>query len=402
MATPPTTWSGTARVPLLTNANIPGYANTHVIPINPATPVTWTNGISPPGGSTPNLGATYPSGYAISYLCTYEVSGYMYCDPDRDSWMNVYTNTSEQTAMYTFVPQPIKNYWNYGPDPSTQLVANSQGLPKNVSYNFFTSDWTAGHYPMNFTWVMNVAISVSSECTQDNIHSQVCQNICNINPSSQQCYFAYQGYCLNPDAPENLADPICTSYLSRYIATNNSNGNIDAQAIRYCKKYTGFADLFQSNANHTDLERAVDTPICSCFLSAPADDPNATELYDVYQENLAKVIPQYGAVGIKNKCLVPQCASASFLPSNIPARTGGCPVPKCINTVVINNDGTINSIVTQSCGADPTTDYIVLIVVMVILVILAIVGIAYYFYTTPSKPRKYYPQLSSSSAPIYS
>ena len=360
-----------------------------MIQLDPTTPVVWGATGQPPGASSPTLGATYPSGYAFSYQYSYEVNGYMYTDPYRDTWFNTYLQTDQQNSVYTFVPQNVKDYWTYGTPGVPQIAVNGRGLPKAITYNWFSTNWTAGHYPDPFVWAINITINVSNECTQDNIHSQTCIDICNLNPTSQTCYFAYSQYCLK-EAASQFGDPVCVDYFTRYVAANNSNADIDNQAIAYCKKYTGFEDLLESSSAHPDAQRVKDVPVCACYLSSQTQtDPTATVLYDAYRADLEKSIPVYADASIKTKCLVPACASASILPSNIPAKSGGCPVPKCINSVVINNDGTIDKIdVAQGCGGDGNEDYL-LIAIFVALIVLILIIACLYFSTAPAKPQQW-------------
>jgi len=375
----PVSWTGIANpIVLLQNADIPNYSTTKTIFINPGSVgVTWSNGTGPPGVSSLNLNATFTQGYKVGYMYAYTVTGSMHADPNCDVWMNTeMTNTTSQT-FYTFVPQPTKDVWSWGPDPGSRLQVNGSGIPEAVAYNFFTNNWSSGWYPNNMTWIMYVTILVAQDCTQENIHSQLCIDICSVNPLS--CYQDYSNYCLVGSSPQLGLDPICTDYFETFIAANNSRPEIDRAAINYCKKYGGFADLLQHNDKFPDQERARDLPICACFLSASdVPDPNATVLYDRYRDELAKRIPSYASNTIKEKCLVPECASASFLPSDIPAKNGGCPVPKCINSVVINNDGTIGNLdISESCGNEIGIEFAALVIV--VLLVIVIVILALYF-----------------------
>lgn len=397
----PTSWIGVADpIVLLQNADIPFYSTPKTVFLKPGNVgVTWSNGTGPPGVSSLNLDATFTQGYKVGYVYSYTVTGGMYTDPRCDTWMNTdLTNTVGETA-YTFVPQTTKDTWSWGPDPSTRIAVNGSGVPEAVAYNFWTNNWSSGHYPTNMTWIMYTTIMVAQDCTQDNIHSQVCIDICDVNPNS--CFQEYSNYCLVGDSPQLGFDPICTDYFETFIAANNSRPEIDRAAISFCKKYGGFADLFYTNNKFSNQERAKDLPVCACFLSASdVPDPNATVLYDRYRADLAKRIPAYASNTIKEKCLVPECASAKFLPSDIPAKNGGCPVPTCINSVVINNNGTINNLTPNlSCGSELGPDFVIFVVVM--LIIIVVVLLAMYFSETEARPQKTYAQSGDNFASPY-
>lgn len=381
-----TTWIGTsAPINLLDGADIKQYTTLRTIQIKPATvAVTWNgDGRGPPGASCPCLSSTFTEGYKVAYRYSYTVNGYMYADPGSNVWMNTNLSTlGGAQSYYTFVPQPVKDYWRYGPDPATQIAVNGVGVPNAVTYNFYTDNWTAGHYPSGFTWVMNVQIIVSRDCTGDNLRSQVCIDICQADVD--QCLQEYSNYCLEGD-PKNFGDPICVNYYEEYIASKNSTADIDSQAIKYCagEGYRGFQDLFESSDKFPDQKREADIPVCACYLSAGPDDPNATKLYDTYARELEKRIPSITGAGVKEKCLVPQCVGAKILPANIPAKNGGCPVPKCINSVVINNDGTINKLnISASCGGVTAAEAVV-IAFLVIIVVLVLIAV--YFHYAPAR-----------------
>lgn len=380
-----TAWIGTAApIVLLNGVDIPQYNAFRTIPINPASvAVTWNgDGRGPPGASCLCLASTFTQGYKVAYKYSYTVNGRMYADPGSNVWMNTNLNAVGSTqSYYTFVPQTVKDYWQYGPDPATQIAVNGQGIPNGITYNFYTNNWTAGHYPTGFTWIMNVTIMVSQNCTQDNLHSQLCLDICQADVN--QCVQEYGNYCLSNNAA-NLGDPICGDYYTEYIAANNSTGEIDQGYIHYCSPYRGFADLFESNTLFSDERRAKDIPLCACYLTAKdVSDPSATVLYDRYRTDLERRVPSIASSGIKEKCLVSQCAGAHILPADIPAKSGGCPVPKCFNTVVINNDGTIKSInVDQNCGGITAAEAFVIAFLVVFIVLILIVV---YFRYAPSR-----------------
>jgi len=388
-------WVGTVRIPILNGVDIRDWSQYHIFNVNPKDQiVTWQDGQGPPGKSSPNLDATFVQGQVVAYEYTYEVYGSMTTNAYRDSWMNTYLTASQNLPgddSYTIVTQNIKDIWQYGPSPETQVSVNGHGYPIRISYNFYSSNYIGGYYPTNMRWTMNVTIRVSSTCDQSNIHSQACIDICNLNPNLPACNFAYSQYCLKGPVA-NFVDPVCIGYYERYITANNSTADIDNQAINYCKRYTGFEDLLESSSNHPDAERTRDIKICACYLSAQdVPDPGATILYTRYRKSLEEQIPSIKVSSIKDKCLVPECASAAFLPADIPANHGGCPVPKCIESVTINNDGTIKHLnISQSCNTDPGDDNTLIFVFLFIITILVIAIIVYLAYA-PTKLPKYYP-----------
>ena len=380
-----TSWAGTATIPLLSGVDITQFATLRTIQLNPdKVDVKWNgDGRGPPGAVSQTLASTFTQGYKVAYSCSYRVTGYMYADPGRDAWMNTTLLTSV-SSYQTFVPQPTKNYWTYGPDPITQIAVNCQGIPTAITYNFYSNDWTVGHYPSGFTWVMYITVLVAQDCTQSNLKSQLCVDICSAD--IDQCTQEYANYCLGNNAV-NLGDPICTNYYTEYVTAKNSTPEIDRAFIQYCSPYEGFEDLFEGGGKGgiTGTRRLKDIQLCACYLTAKdTPDPDATVLYDRYRADLTKKLPSLDTSGIKTQCLVSKCACAKIVPSDISAKTGGCKVPACINDVVINNNGTIKDLnITGSCGGSGNVLYVIAFLLVLLIVIVLVV---LYFSTEPSRP----------------
>lgn len=250
-------------------------------------------------------------------------------------------------------------------------------IPQGINFDIET---TACHNydAYNYTLTILLRIYVTTNCQGNNLQAPACTQFCAV--ALDTCFPRYMQYCFNPNT--NIGNiPACREFFSTYIPVNGSPTVLDDQLITYCRKYRGFADLFDVDSTvGTPVQRAIDLDLCSCHLSShDVPDPNARVLYENFEASLAKDVPYFKFLGFTAQCLVPQCASASFKPNIVPPT--GCALPQCLNIASVNNNGTINGNVTidqsNACGGGHpdnsyTWGYLLAVAIVIIIVILAI------------------------------
>ncbi|CAK7994510.1 Hypothetical protein POVR1_LOCUS34 [uncultured virus] len=233
----------------------------------------------------------------------------------------------------------------------------------------------------NYTLTVLLRIYVTNNCQGNNLQVPVCTEFCAVE--LDKCLPRYIEYCFTP-TPIIGRVQACRDFFATYIPAKGSPAILDNALVSYCRKYRGFADLFDADSTvGTPAERAVDLNLCACHLSShEVPDPDATVLYRNFQASLAAQIPYFNNLSFIPQCLVPECAGSPFKPTVVP--NTGCPLPTCINIVSVDNNGTINGNVnvdidTPGCAnvnnggtTTYTWTYLLAIAIIIIIVILAI------------------------------
>jgi hypothetical protein len=396
MATDTNVYTGTATIQVLTDITGRLYSpiyTSYTWNLN-TIPIIW-NAVTgtPPGSSSGTLAATFPQGYVVAYNVYYNVIGEQYNDPGAVNVLLTQLKSGSITIPAP-VPQNIPQMWNYGSNltginPALKTPYNLNIPPQSINYRFDST--STFNYPQNdFSWGLIIIVTVTKSCTLGDIDAPLCLDICNADP--QSCYVTYAEHCLTPGNEERIGMPICKNYISEYISRGTSTPQIDAATRRYCAlRYHGFADLFSPNPNVSPQQQANDLPICACNLTAAGStDPDL--LYNNYYKSLIMKDPALANVPFQPRCLLGQCAAATFLPVGIPP--GGCKLPACLNIVTINNDGTINGNVTVNTSAECQNslfpgENIIVFILIIILVLVVIVIIIYIIRTmTTTNPPK--------------
>ena len=271
-----------------------------------------------------------------------------------------------------------QDQWNQILNGSARVTLDTFRIPQSAIF-FISTDVCAAYNAYNYTLTFLLRIYVTTNCQGNNLLSPVCTQFCTVN--QDVCFSRYLNFCLNPQTPIIGVTSQCRDFFADYLTTHRSK-NLDIGLVNYCKKYKGFADLFNADSTvGTPEQRAIDLDICACHLSSSTEpDPDATVLYRNFQASLAQQVPYFNNVGFISQCLVPQCASSSFKPTAIPPT--GCNLPQCLNILSFNNNGTINgnviidqnsecaSISNNNGPTHYTWTYILVVVIVVFIVIL--------------------------------
>lgn len=251
------------------------------------------------------------------------------------------------------------------------------------------------HDAKDYSFTITLTFSLEVNCNGEFLGFPICLAACDkCDPESCVCKESYIDYCLpiqppqisllDPTGPQELIDPppiadstVCQNFISNLIANDGTDARVDQGLNTYCQaKYPGFGALFNDNPNQIDVE------LCACHM------PN--QQYQNFEDQINKDYPGLGALGINDRCLVPQCASSVYKS----VQTGDvCNVPKCLIINSFNNNGTFdNSTVNVNNNApgcadisggnippsNQTRDRIVLIagIALLILLIILIIIIA--------------------------
>jgi hypothetical protein len=394
-----TSWVGKSRtIQILANQDLPlSYIRSDLL--IPNAQITWDPPSGPPGVGSYVIQSSIPKGYIVSYDVEYQLTGYMYTDPDKNTYFNLttYYNRINQppAPIYTSIPQNVPKYWRYGPNSDNPgvKVSGLGGAPSSLSYVTTTTNVCqcgaignfCCHTPTGITLNIIVTINVANNCGSNNLSEPICREICSSNPGP--CKVGYDEHCLNNKFPDRIADPVCLSFYGNWIKNNASDTFIDTQAKLYCRQYyKGFGDLDPkgNNTNRTVAQRQYDLQICGCNLTAPGEDLDpGIKLYQNYFDNLVAQHPGYSSYGEQVRCTYNYCASTLL-----------CNVPQCIIDPSVDNSGNINGGVNITISAECNkilngdTDTSILNIILIVVLILVIIIIFVYFIYSPLKPRK--------------
>lgn len=397
----PTSYTGSASYTLLSDTSF-ATDQSIVYTIDPTTiSLTWTNSLGttagPPGARDTNSLAvsSIPAGFTVSLRVEYEITGNIYLDPGRTARFVLITTSTKDVSTTEVIPavrSGSRGYWRYG-TPSTYIDAQVSVVPTRYELTLASSNivrYTA--YGVNF--VVHYTYSVIDGCADiGNMNAPLCRNYCLANPNADNCVTNYSAMCLHSSDPSVMTSSLCADYYAAYIKKNGSNEEIDRRLRTYCKKYSGFSELF----NNPNVP-GIDVQLCACHLTSRAvPDSEGTVLYRRFYEELVGRGNTFSsaAFSVQDKCLIPQCRSSPYLASEIP--TGGCSVPQCFNIVNFNNNGTIDGDVKidQSCvinnnSQDPVQHSEGFVLILVIVVIIIIVLVVVVFRSMKTQRRKYY------------
>jgi hypothetical protein len=415
----PTLYTGTASIVLLTNVELSDKGNISIRVDPTKTPpiVSWrdSNGgsTSPPAAiAAYSLAGTYPTGYIVALKVQYLLTGYSYKDAGRRVDLVVTTTDSRGDDSFVDTIPPSYNrglysYWEYS-TPSTYWTASQSLIPSGFDIRVQSNN-ISSHSIINLYWTAFYTITVINGCNDiNNINSPLCTSFCLANVSTPPCPENYALKCLGNDV-QAIATETCSSYYAAYIAKNVSTVEIDNQIRKYCTKYTGFDDLFETKTDPTkEAQRLKDLNLCACHLSLPTGDPDGTALYNNYYNSLIKQKTQFnsGEFQTQKKCLVPWCRDSPFRTREIPI--GGCSVPKCIEIAnfEVDNGGNVTSVTVNQtisgCGdtpEPPDNDLLGVITIVLIFVVIAIIilTLVVYGYSRPTRRRYVYPLVQPQS-----
>jgi hypothetical protein len=295
-----THWIGTASINVLNQPNNLGRFKKTIVNVDPSKAmVDWQNG-APDGATNLSLSSEFTPGYIVSYVVNYELTGTMHADLYQRNYFDITTTdffTKQTGIIPDIIPQNQHSEWNYGPN---NLYPSKEGhVPSRFIFEATTTEVGLLYTAYNMNLTVHYQVTVVKSCSVANINDPICSISCLNNVNA--CTATYNAYCLDPNNPARIAEPVCYNYYGKYINVNlTSDSLIDEQAGRYClSKYPGgLADLAKSN-------NPVDIDICSCNLPANSSDTNATILYQNFFNDLEKQIPAFQQFGSQPKCLYP-------------------------------------------------------------------------------------------------
>ena len=177
----------------------------------------------------------------------------------------------------------------------------------------------------NYTFVFNLNITLTVDCTGQNLNNDFCSQYCTVN--SDKCISDYVGYCLPSDGitPPITSSKPCQDFIANYIQNSGPMSQIDNSLNNYCQsKYAGFGDLFSSTS-------LLDQNLCACHMPQ--------KQYQNFEAQLEQTYPNFGNLGVVAQCMVPNCASS---PYKSVITTGKCNLPQCLNITDFNNNGTFD------------------------------------------------------------
>lgn len=192
----------------------------------------------------------------------------------------------------------------------------------------------------NFSFSATMSVRLIVTCTTGpELETRFCMSYCQANLG--QCKSAYTDYCFSgsvstPPVIPLTTDNACQLYFEQYYNTLGPDADIDRKIDNYCQtkfpSTTCFEPLFFASPPISSFEQEL----CACHLSDTC--------YQNYVNSLAIKAPNFVNFiknsGIKDRCLISQCASGKF-PSIEIGKV--CLVPACINVVNFTNDGSIGS-----------------------------------------------------------
>lgn len=291
--------------------------------------VSWQQGVNPKLIGLTLSDLVKDPFYTLSYTVTISITGTQYYNdssyPTTDISLSVNGGTKFNRTYQPSAPGSL-GHANYDVNdnlsiPSYPVMIETKvynkchsGLPGCVTYA-----------ASGYTLILILNIQLIADCTGSNLDNQFCSQYCMTN--AQQCISDYIGYCL----PRSTNMPIttsesCQNFISDYIEDYKPLGEIDVPLSQYCQsKYKGFGDLFSSN-------NELDKSLCACHM--------ASQDYTNFEQQLVKLYPGFGNLGLVNQCLLPECASSQY---KSVVTTAKCNLPQCINIATFYNDGTFDN-----------------------------------------------------------
>lgn len=274
--------------------------------------------------------------YAPTYQLNITITGLQYFDVGSQPTIKllfILANGQSQTVNYTAGAGP--NGYCTGLTGNCEYnVNNTISLPSfpvflNASAfnekNTAAKSWPANNVVLNLTLIMTLNI----QCTEATLNQPICAEYCNTG----NCTPDFVQYCLTENNIDSSVP--CQSYFANTISRKGPSAEIDTAFQTYCKKYTGFEDLFTRGS-------AIDQELCACNMDHAQ--------YLNLEETMNKLYPGIGAAGVNAYCMLPQCAASRYKSLGSQAV---CQVPNCLNIVAFNNDGSFdNSSVTINQTGD--------------------------------------------------
>lgn len=269
--------------------------------------------------------------FNVTYAINIQITGSQYFDVGSAPTTNITILISggKYDRSYTADgPSVATDTAHYHVNDNFAIASPPTGIYVYVWNNCIHTSPCYSYRANDYSLILTLGISVTANCSGTNLNTPFCSEFCLTNPG--QCLNDYIGYCFTPN-PATQTIPITTSdscqkYVSNYIQRNGPLAEFDFGLNPYCRtKYKGFGDLFKSG-NQLDIN------LCACHMP--------DEQYAAYEKEVAANFSGFDKLGIKDRCMLAQCASTQY---GSVARGAVCPVPQCLNIVDFNNDGTFNN-----------------------------------------------------------
>ena len=229
--------------------------------------------------------------------------------------------------------KPIKSFYsNLNREPG---ACNQYGI-KDVSYLFET----------------RIVIDMKKYCKNINLESAICTRFCSYDENSTDCYNSFLNYCFtrlkDGKFPITNRDSQCFQFLSAYAGNQNTNiTELDNKIKTLCKE----SSIDPSNYVNLNLpvsEQTVFTDLCACHFE--------DQIYDRYYQSLLEQIPNLSISGQgTRRCVFPYCNVSPFKSSEMKG-TGTCPSIQCLQSIRLNNNGTINGDINAQTNANCTSE----------------------------------------------
>lgn len=322
-------YTGSVSQTLMSNADFNGYFDQSLD--FASVPINWQGQVIPQlaGKSLIQL-ITVPI-YQLMYSANVRITGQQYfCGGSIPE--TTFTLTVRRGDKYTRTYQADTSRGIAGcgidGDHAGQYNVNStfniSSDPIQIHMQQYNTSGSKSYGATNYTFILTLNIMVAINCTGSNLNNDLCSQYCLANPGA--CVSDQISYCLSGPNPPITTNLPCQDFIANYIQNNGPIAQIDNAIGNYCqKKYKGFGDLFGSG-NVLDME------LCACHMPK--------EQYQNFEQELVKLYPGFGNIGLVDQCLLPQCASSRFK-----SLTTGvvCDLPQCLNIASFRNDGTFDN-----------------------------------------------------------
>jgi len=223
--------------------------------------------------------------------------------------------------------------------PITSIRAWDQ-RSKNVCAYYGVGEW-------NYTVNVTMEIDMRNYCKGVNLESSTCINYCVEPNAKSDCYTSALEYCFTKKGnsyPILDKNGQCQSIISSYVKSkdNTNIGNYTNKLRKFCKDEGITPENYLTEDAYRDL--------CACHMDY--DEP----IYDLYYQSLLKQIPQLSLTDTGAKqCLFPYCNNSKFRSEDMRG-FGVCPSVKCIQSIKIDNQGTIIGDINAQTNANCIND----------------------------------------------